>query len=52
MYEIAGSTILLLANGYQVTAVPMEKVAEKPMDGFALASEPHGFVEGNKPPNL
>lgn len=40
-----------LAYGYQVTTDddPMVKVAEKAMEGFALASEPNAFIVDNFP---
>lgn len=40
----AGSTILLLAYGHQVTTE-----AEQAMQGFALASEPNAFMVDNFP---
>jgi len=47
----AGSTILLLAYGYQVTTDDdlMVRVAEQAMEGFALASEPNAFMVDNFP---
>ena len=47
----AGSTILLLAYGYQVTTDEdsMVKIAEQAMEGFALASEPNAFMVDNFP---
>jgi len=47
----AGSTILLLSNGYQATADddPMVRIAEQALEGFTLASEPNEFIADNFP---
>ena len=47
----AGSIILLLAYGYQVTTDddPILELAEQAMKGFTLVSEPNAFMVDNFP---